>query len=56
MVVRIPVVVKVPLLYGLSEFNGLWACSDEDLAEYKAAFPENPKVTCETTRMAPNCI
>ncbi|GKZ51875.1 hypothetical protein AbraIFM66951_007893 [Aspergillus brasiliensis] len=48
--------VKVPLLYGLGEFDGLWTCSAETLAAYKAAFPESPKVTCEMIPMAPHCM
>ena len=48
--------VKVPLLYGLGEFDSLWTCSAETLAVYKAAFPESPKVTCEIIPMAPHCM
>ncbi|KAE8415248.1 Alpha/Beta hydrolase protein [Aspergillus pseudocaelatus] len=48
--------VKVPLLYGLGEFDGLWTCSAETLAVYKAAFPKSPTITCEIIPMAPHCM
>ncbi|OJK03575.1 hypothetical protein ASPACDRAFT_111440 [Aspergillus aculeatus ATCC 16872] len=48
--------VTVPLLHGLSEFDGLWTCSSTALEAYKAAFPRSPKVACERIPMAPHCI
>lgn len=48
--------VKVPLLYGLGEFDGLWTCSADSFAVYKAAFPNSPNVTCEMIPMAPHCM
>lgn len=48
--------VKVPLLYGLGEFDSLWTCSPGTLDAYKNAFPHSPKVTCEMIPMAPHCM
>ncbi|KAJ5359039.1 Alpha/Beta hydrolase protein [Penicillium cataractarum] len=48
--------VKVPLFYGLGEFDGLWTCSADAFAVYKAAFPNSPNVTCEMIPMAPHCM
>ncbi|BCS23678.1 alpha/beta hydrolase [Aspergillus puulaauensis] len=48
--------VKVPLLYGLGEFDGLWTCSQETMYAYKAAFPQSPNVACEIMPMAPHCM
>ncbi|KAL2836402.1 Alpha/Beta hydrolase protein, partial [Aspergillus pseudoustus] len=48
--------VRVPLLHALGEYDGLWTCSPEALAAYKAAFPQCPKVTSEVIPMAPHCM
>ncbi|KAJ6024473.1 Alpha/Beta hydrolase protein [Penicillium herquei] len=48
--------VKVPLLYGLGEFDGLWTSSTDALTVYKAAFPQSPSVTGEIVPMAPHCM
>lgn len=48
--------VAVPVMHGLSEFDGLWNYSPMILQEYKAAFPASPKVTSELIPLAPHCI
>ncbi|KAJ5376157.1 hypothetical protein N7509_013043 [Penicillium cosmopolitanum] len=48
--------VAVPVMHGLSEFDGLWNYSPKILEEYKASFPTSPKVTSELIPQAPHCI
>lgn len=48
--------VKIPLLYGLSEFDELWVSSDNTLKEYCAAFSSSPKVQSWLVQRAPHCI
>lgn len=48
--------ITVPVMHGISEFDGLWTCSPKILEEYKAAFPTSPKVTSEIILQAPHCI
>lgn len=48
--------VTVPLMYGLSEFDGLWVSTENTIEEYRSAFPASPKVSCEMIPMAPHCI
>jgi pimeloyl-ACP methyl ester carboxylesterase len=48
--------VAVPVMHGLSEFDGLWNYSPKILEEYKAAFSASPKVTSEMIPLAPHCI
>ncbi|KAI5460723.1 Alpha/Beta hydrolase protein [Mariannaea sp. PMI_226] len=48
--------VKVPLKYGLSEFDELWVSSNAALASYCAAFPMSPRIESEIVYSAPHCI
>lgn len=48
--------IKVPVMYGLSEFDGLWVCNPETVQEYRLAFPASPRVECGVIPMAPHCI
>lgn len=48
--------VRVPLKYGLSEFDELWVSSDAALAGYCAAFPMSPRIESEIVYSAPHCI
>lgn len=48
--------IRVPLMYGLGEFDGLWVSSMEAVQQYKSAFPASPRVECGIIPMAPHCI
>ncbi|KAJ5305710.1 hypothetical protein N7508_004725 [Penicillium antarcticum] len=39
--------VKVPLKYGISEFDELWSSKTDALGKYRDAFPLSPRVECE---------
>ena len=48
--------IKVPVMYGLGEFDGLWVCSPETLQEYRLAFPASPRIEAGVVPMALHCI
>lgn len=48
--------VKVPLMYGLSEFDGLWTSMPEAVRKYRDAFPSSPRIECGIVPQAPHCI
>ena len=48
--------VAVPLMYGLSEFDALWASSENTVESYRQAFPTSPRVNCGIVPFAPHCI
>ena len=48
--------VAVPLMYGLSEFDALWASSEDTVESYRRAFPASPRINCGMVPMAPHCI
>lgn len=47
---------KVPVMYGLGEFDGLWACTPDAVQQYRLAFPASPRVECGIVPMAPHCL
>ncbi|KAJ5171884.1 hypothetical protein N7492_004477 [Penicillium capsulatum] len=47
--------VKVPLMYGVAEFDGLWSSSREAIDQYRDAFPASPRKECGIIPMAPHC-
>ncbi|KAE8378984.1 Alpha/Beta hydrolase protein [Aspergillus bertholletiae] len=48
--------VKVPLMYGLSEFDGLWTSGQHIVDDYRAAFSASPLVNSQIIPHAPHCI
>jgi len=48
--------VKVPLMYGLSEFDGLWVATKEAVEKYKSSFTASPRIEGGIVPMAPHCI
>ncbi|KAJ5612132.1 hypothetical protein N7510_005326 [Penicillium lagena] len=48
--------IKVPVMYGISEFDELWLSTQEAVHKYRDAFPASPRVECGIVPMAPHCI
>lgn len=48
--------VRVPLMYGLSEFDGLWTSGQRIVDDYRAAFTASPLVISQIVPNAPHCI
>ncbi|KAF9894163.1 hypothetical protein FE257_009136 [Aspergillus nanangensis] len=48
--------VRVPLMYGLSEFDGLWTSGQRIVDDYRAAFQSSPLVNSQIIPNAPHCI
>ncbi|KAJ5595559.1 uncharacterized protein N7459_001767 [Penicillium hispanicum] len=48
--------VQVPLMYGLSEFDGLWTSTPEMVLKYRDSFPSSPRIECGIVPQAPRCI
>lgn len=47
--------VSVPLMYGVSEFDGIWPSTQEAVDKYRDAFPASPRKECGIIPMAPHC-
>lgn len=47
--------VKVPLMYGVSEFDGLWPSTQEAVDKYRDAFSASPRKECGIIPQAPHC-
>jgi pimeloyl-ACP methyl ester carboxylesterase len=48
--------IRVPLMYGIGEFDGLWVSTEDAVERYKSAFPNCPRIECGIIPMAPHCI
>lgn len=48
--------VKVPLMYGISEFDELWLSTPEAVQKYRQAFPSVPFSDLSIVEKAPHCI
>lgn len=46
--------VKVPLMYGISEFDGIWPSSQEAVEKYREAFSASPRRECGIIPFAPH--
>ncbi|KAE8370741.1 hypothetical protein BDV27DRAFT_119376 [Aspergillus caelatus] len=48
--------IRIPLMYGLGDFHGLWVSTRDAVERYNSAFPGSPRVECGIVPMATPCI
>ena len=48
--------INVPVMYGISEFDELWASTIDAMERYRDSFPSSPKVEASIIPRAPHCI